>query len=118
MSRTAHGVSRKKRVKKVLKIVKGAKLRRSKNIRRAKETSRRALAYSYRDRKVRQREFRRLWITRINAATRERGLKYSEFIDGLKKNKIELTRDILVNLAIEEQKAFDKLVELAKKKQQ
>ncbi|MBN2120234.1 MAG: 50S ribosomal protein L20 [Candidatus Omnitrophica bacterium] len=114
MSRASSGVPRKRRTKKILKAVKGAKLERSKNLRRAKETLKRALAYSYRDRKVKKREFRSLWITRINAATRERGITYSRFIGGLKKNKIELSRDMLCRLAIEEPKAFDALVDIAK----
>ena len=114
MSRTAHSVSRKKRVKKILKLAKGARSKRSKHIRRAKETVRRGLAYAYRDRRTKKREFRSLWITRLNAAVRERGLKYNEFISGLKKNNIELSRDILSNLAIEEPRVFDQLVEAAK----
>lgn len=114
MSRTAHSVSRKKRVKKILKLAKGARFKRSKHIRRAKETVKRALAYAYRDRRVKKREFRSLWITRLNAAVRERGLKYNEFINALKKNNIELSRNMLSRLAIEEPKAFDQLVEVAK----
>lgn len=114
MSRTSHSVSRRKRVKKTLKLAKGARFKRSKNYRRASETVKRALVYSYRDRRVRKREFRKLWITRLNAAVREKGIKYSEFIDGLRKNNIELSRDILANLAIEEPGAFEQIVEIAK----
>jgi len=114
MSRKSHNVARKKRVKKILKLAKGARFKRSRHYKRAKETVRRALVYAYRDRKARKREFRRLWIIRINAAARERDIKYNEFIDGLKKNNIELSRDILAGLAVEEPKVFDRLVEIAK----
>jgi len=116
MSRTSHSVSRRKRVKKTLKLAKGARLKRSKHYRRAKETVRRALAYSYRDRRVRKREFRQLWITRLNAAVRAKGMKYGEFIDGLRKNNVALSRDMLANLAIEEPGAFERIVEIAKSK--
>ncbi len=116
MSRKAHSVTKKKRVKKTLKHAKGAWGRRSKNIRRAKETVDRALAYAQRDRKTKKRDFRRLWITRINAGAKERGLKYNEFISLLKKNNIILSRDILARLAVEEPQAFDKLVETIKEK--
>jgi large subunit ribosomal protein L20 len=114
MSRATSGPRRKKRVKKMLKLAKGARFRRSKNYRRAKETVQRALTFAYRDRRVKKREFRALWITRINAAARQRGLTYHQFMGGLKKNKIELSRDILANLAIEEPKAFDVLVKMIK----
>ena len=114
MSKTSSGVSRKKRVKKILKLAKGAKFKRSKNYRRAAETVKRGLAFAYRDRKKRKIEFRKLWITRLNAAVRERGLKYSQFMGGLKKNKIELSRDVLSQLAIEDPKVFDVLVEEVK----
>lgn len=116
MSRTSHSVARRKRVKKLLKRAKGAKLKRSKVYRRARETVKRGLVYAYRDRRVRKREFRALWITRINAASRQRGIKYSEFMKALKQNKIELSRDMLSRLAVEEPEVFDKLVEIAKKK--
>ena len=114
MSRATSGPRRRKRVKKILKLAKGARFKRSKNYRRAKETVQRALAFAYRDRRAKKREFRALWITRINAATRQRGLTYHQFIGGLKKHKIELSRDILANLTIEEPKAFDELVKIAK----
>ena len=114
MSKVSSGVQRKKRVKKILKLAKGARFKRSKNYRRAKETVQRALSFAYRDRRVRKREFRGLWITRINAATRQRGLTYHQFMGGLKKNNIELSRDILSGLAIEEPEAFDALVKIVK----
>ena len=74
-----------------------------------------ALKYAYRDRKVRKRDFRGLWIQRINAAVRERGLKYSIFINGLKLAKIDLDRKVLADLAVREPKVFDGIVEKAKK---
>jgi large subunit ribosomal protein L20 len=110
MSRKSNNVARKKRVKKVLKQAKGARGRRSTNYRRAKETVQKGLAYAYRDRRNKKREFRSLWITRINAAVRERGLTYGEFTDYLKKNNIQLSRDMLSRLAIEEPKVIDRLV--------
>ena len=83
-------------------------------LRTVKETLVRAEAYSYRDRKVRKREFRKLWIIRINAACRERGLRYSEFIAGLKKAEVDLNRKVLADLAVRDEKAFDQLVEIAR----
>ncbi len=112
--KTKHAVSAKKRKKKILKLAKGFWGKRSKQYRRAKESVRRALVYAYRDRRVKKREFRSLWITRINAALRERGLSYREFIARLKEKKVLLSRDILAQIAVEEPKAFDMLVELAK----
>ena len=116
MSRKSHSVARKKRVKKILDQAKGARGRRSKNYRRAKETVIKGMSYAYRDRRNRKRDFRRLWITRINAAVRERGIKYSEFQNGLKENDILLSRDVLSQLAIEEPEVISKLVEVVKGK--
>ena len=112
--RTRHAVAAKKRKKKTLKSAKGFWGGRSKRLRRAKEFSRRALAYAYRDRRAKKRVFRSLWITRINAASREEGLRYRELIDALKKKNILLSRDILAQIASEEPAAFKKLIELAK----
>ena len=111
MSKTSHSTARRKRVKKILKLAKGAKFQRSKVYRRAKETVQRALVYAYRDRKNKKREFRKLWITRLNAGIRARGFKYSEFISGLKKKNIKLSRNILAELVVKEPEVFDKLVE-------
>ena len=83
-------------------------------IRTVKETLLRAGAYAYRDRRVRKREFRKLWIVRINAAARERGLRYSEFIHGLQKAGIELDRKMLADLAVNDPAAFDAIVEEVK----
>ncbi len=82
--------------------------------RRAKEAVMRALYYEYRDRRQRKRQFRRLWITRINAAVRLHGLSYSKFINGLKKAGIELDRKILADMAVRDPEAFSKIVERAK----
>lgn len=103
------------RKKKILKLAKGYWGSRSKHFRRAVETVRRALVYSYRDRRVRRREFRALWITRISAATRQHGLAYREFMDILKKKNILLSRDMLAKVAAEYPAVFDKIVEAVKK---
>ena len=113
--RTRHSVAARKRKKKIFKLTKGYWGKRKNVLRRAKETLRRALVYAYRDRRAKKRQFRRLWIVRINAAVRERGLSYREFIHGLKKNNVNLSRDILAHLAAEEPQVFDRLVELAKR---
>lgn len=103
------------RKKKVLKMAKGYWGRRSKHYRRAIETVRRALVYSYRDRRARRREFRSLWITRINAAVRERGLSYKDFINDLGRKNVILSRDMLAKIAAEYPVVFDKIVEEVKK---
>ena len=112
--RTTKGSARRKSVKRLMKKVKGYRGGRSKLLRTAKETLVRAEAYSYRDRRVRKREFRKLWIIRINAAVRERGLRYSEFINGLKKAEIELDRKTLAEMAVSDPAAFDQVFEKAK----
>ncbi len=114
--KTKHAPASRQKRKKVLKATKGYWGRRSNVYRRALETLRRAYAYAYRDRRRKKREFRALWITRINAAVRERGTSYREFIHGLKEKNILLSRDILAQLAADEPKAFDQLVEIAKSK--
>lgn len=112
--KTKRSVAGRKRRKKVLKLAKGYWGERSKRYRRAIESTRRALAYAYRDRRTKKREFRSLWIIRINAAVRNRGLTYRAFISGLKNKNILLSRDTLAQLASEEPGAFDKLVEIVK----
>ncbi|MCD6228440.1 MAG: 50S ribosomal protein L20 [Candidatus Omnitrophica bacterium] len=112
--RATRSPASRKRKKKVLKSTKGYWGKRSKVYRRALETLRRAYVYAYRDRKRKKREFRRLWITRINAGVREKGITYHEFINGLRKKNILLSRDILANLACEENEVFDRLIEIAK----
>jgi len=87
---------------------------RSKLFRRANESMMKSYWYAYRDRRVRRREFRRLWIARINAATRANGLSYSQFIHGLKKGDVQLDRKVLADLAVREPAAFAQVVEVAK----
>ncbi len=106
-------VSRKRR-KKILKLAKGYRGGRSKLFRTAKSAVIKSLTYSYRDRRRRKRDFRKIWIVRINAAARENGLSYSKFIAGLKLADIELDRRVLANLAMEDAAAFAQLVETAK----
>ena len=112
--RTSIGAARRRKKNRLFKKVKGYRGGRSKLLRTAKETAVRAGAYSFRDRKVRAREFRKLWIIRINAAARERGLRYSEFIGGLKKSGIELDRKTLAEMAVNDVTAFDAVVEKVK----
>ena len=114
MPRTKHSVASHRKKKKIFKLAKGYTGGRSKLYRTAREAVNRALAYSYRDRKVRKRDFRRLWITRINAAARMHGLSYSKFISGLKKSNIEINRKVLAELAVNDQEGFSKLAEIAK----
>jgi len=113
MPRAKSGVTRRKRHKKVLKQAKGYYGQRSRNFRRANETLMRALDYSYRDRKVRKRDFRRLWIVRINAAARQHGLSYSVLMNGLAKAQVEIDRKVLADLAVNDPQAFAAVVEKA-----
>ena len=112
--RVKKSVASRKRRKRVLKLAKGYWGRRKNNLRRAKETLRRALAYAYRDRRQRKRDFRKLWIVRINAAVRPFDLSYSKFINALKKSEIELDRKSLSELAIRDPEGFKSIVETAK----
>ncbi len=114
MVRVKRGKAGHRRHKKVLKAAKGFRGGRSKLFRTAKETLLRAGAFAYRDRKKRKRDFRRLWILRINAASRDKGLSYSRFIDGLNKAGIKLNRKMLSELAISDSKAFEELVDKAR----
>lgn len=100
--------------KKVLKAAKGFYGRRKNTIRIAKQAVEKSLQYAYRDRKVRKRSFRALWVQRINAAAREHGLTYARFIDGLNKAGIEIDRKVLSDMAIHEPQAFAALVKQAK----
>jgi len=115
MPRAVDGTRRKDRRKKVLNLAKGFWGRRKNCLRTAKDAVAKAGKYAYRDRKVRKREFRKLWITRISAAVRNEGMTYSRFINGLKKAQISLDRKVLSNLAIEDPKAFSTVVAEAKK---
>lgn len=112
--RVRSAVAHHKKVKRVLKKVKGYRGARSKLLRTAKESIKRAEAYSTRDRKKKKRDFRKLWITRINAASREHGVKYSLFMNGLKKAGVTINRKMLSELAINNKQAFAELVTLAK----
>ncbi|OGX19334.1 MAG: 50S ribosomal protein L20 [Omnitrophica WOR_2 bacterium RBG_13_44_8] len=114
MAKIKHSVATRKRKKRLLKKAKGYWGKRSKQYQQARRTLMHALVYAYRDRKVRKREFRRLWITRINAACRAGGITYSRFIQGLKKAKVNLDRKVLADLAVKDAHAFKKLVEIAK----
>ncbi len=114
MPRVKRGTRARKRRKRILKQAKGFWGRRSRIFRTAKEAVDRALRYSYRDRRVRKREFRRLWITRINAAARANELSYSKLIKGMKNSQIALDRKILAELAIEDPVGFSEVARLAK----
>ena len=113
MPRTKGGSVARRRRKKVLKRAKGFTGSRSKVYRRANEAVLKALHYSYRDRRNKKRSFRRLWITRINAAARMNGMSYSRFINGLQKAGVNINRKILAELAVNDQKAFGELVKIA-----
>ncbi|MBD8892165.1 MULTISPECIES: 50S ribosomal protein L20 [Roseibium] len=113
MSRVKRGVTAHARHKKVLKAAKGYYGRRKNTIRVAKQAVEKAAQYAYRDRKVKKRNFRSLWIQRINAATREHGMTYGRFIDGLNKAGIEVDRKVLSDLAIHQPEAFKALVDKA-----
>ncbi|EDI8687109.1 50S ribosomal protein L20 [Campylobacter coli] len=115
MARVKTGVVRRRRHKKVLKLARGFYSGRRKHFRKAKEQLERSLIYAYRDRRRKKRDFRRLWIVRINAACRLNDLSYSKFINGLKKAGIELDRKILADLAMNDAAAFAKIAEAAKK---
>ena len=112
--RTTKGAARNKAKKRLFKKAKGYRGGHGKLLRTVKESVVRAGAYAYRDRRVRKRDFRRLWIIRINAAARERGLRYGQLINGLKKAPIELDRKMLAEIAVSDPQAFDAVVDKAK----
>src|SRR3990167_11534033 len=114
MTRIKRGVTARARHKKVLAQAKGFRGRRKNVYRIAKEAVMKAGQYAYRDRRQRKRQFRVLWIARINAGARECGLTYSRFMNGLKKSAIEVDRKVLADLAVFDKAAFAKFVELAK----
>ena len=114
MARVKHSVATKRRKKKVLKKEKGFWGDRSKQFQHARRGLMHALVYAYRDRRVRKRNFRALWIIRINAACRSTGITYGRFISGLKNAKVGLDRKVLADLAVNDRQAFEKLVEIAK----
>ena len=114
MARVKRGVTAKRRHKKVLKQAKGYYGAKSKLYRVANEAVMKSLSYAYAGRKQRKRQFRRMWVARINAAARANGMNYSTFINGLKKANIEINRKMLSEMAINDPEGFAKLVEIAK----
>lgn len=114
MPRAKGGSKSRQRKKKILKLAKGYVGGRGRLYRSARETVERSLAFAYRDRRVRRREFRSLWIMRINAAARLSGLSYHQFMRGLKQAGVELDRKILAELAVSDMPAFGQLAERAK----
>ena len=115
MPRVKRGTIKKKKRRRVLSQAKGYVAGRSKLYTVAKDAVNKGLVYAYRDRRTRKRNFRGLWIQRINAATRAQGITYSQLINGLSKAKIEINRKILADLAVSEPESFSALVEVAKK---
>ena len=114
MPRVKHAVATRRHKKRVMKAAEGQWGGRSRFYKRAKESVAKGMMYSYRDRKARKRDFRSLWIARINAGCRAHGVIYSRFIQGLKKANILLDRKVLAELAVSDSKAFAKLVETVK----
>jgi len=114
MPRAINNVASRKRRKKILKMAKGFYSGRRKLFRNAKETVRRGLRYAYRDRRNRKRDFRRLWIIRINAATRTEGMSYNRFMNGLKLAGVEVDRKVLADLAVRDPGTFATFVNQAK----
>ena len=114
MARIKVGVTAHRRHKHILKLAKGYRGAKSKQFKKANETVMKALSYARRDRRVKKREFRRLWIARINAAARINGLSYSKFMHGLKLAGVEMNRKVLADLAVNDAAAFTVLAETAK----
>ena len=114
MPRVKRSVNARKKRRKVLEQAKGYRGTKHSSYRRAKEQVQRSLKYAYRDRRVRKREFRKLWIVRINAGAREHGLTYNAFMHGLKLAEIELDRKVLADMAVADPASFAALVEQAK----
>lgn len=114
MPRAKTGVVRRHKHKKILKRAKGFWGMRSKSVRIAQQTLLNAADYEYRDRRDKKNDFRRLWITRINAASRQEGMSYSVFMSGLRKSGVEIKRKILADLAVQHPDAFKRLVDLSK----
>jgi len=114
MSRVKRGVIHTKKRKKILRLAKGFRGGRSKLFTQAAEALKKSLSTSYRDRKRKKRDFRKLWIIRINAAVRERGLSYSQFVKGMREANINLNRKVLSDLAIRHPEEFTHLVEKVK----
>ena len=117
MTRVKRGVTARARHKKVLKLTKGHYGARHRLFKTANESMIHSLVYAYRDRRRRKRDFRRLWITRINAASRQNGMSYSKFMHALKKADIQLDRKILADLAVHNPKAFEAVIKTAQNAQ-
>jgi len=117
MARVKRGMSSLKKRRKILKAVKGFRGARGRTYKAANEALLHSLIYAFRDRRVRKRDFRALWITRINAAARQEGLSYSRLMDGLKKEGLAINRKVLADLALNDQAAFAQLLAIAKKHQ-
>ena len=113
--RVKGGFTTRRRHKKILKMVKGQRMTRSKLYRRANESMMKSYWYSYRDRRQRRRNFRRLWIARINAAARLNDMSYSRLMYGLKQADVKLDRKVLADIAVRDANAFSEIVEIAKK---
>ena len=112
--RVKRGTKARKRRKRMLKLAEGFRGRSKNTIRQATQRAEKALTYTYRDRRVRKRTFRQLWVTRINAAVREHGLSYSRFIAGLKKANVEIDRKILADIGARDPRAFSAIVDIAR----
>ena len=112
--RVKRGKITRKKHKKIMKATKGMRGVRRSSVKKAKEALLKSWSYQYRDRRTRKRDFRRLWISRINAALRENNLSYSQFINNLKKKNIEIDRKILADLAVTQPEVFKKIVEKVK----
>ncbi|HAR97480.1 MAG TPA: 50S ribosomal protein L20 [Syntrophales bacterium] len=117
MSRVKRSITAKKKRRKILKLAKGFFGARSRLLRTATEAVDRAMRYAYRDRRARKREFRQLWIARINAGARANGISYSRLIEGMKKQGVEIDRKVLSDLAIHDPQAFAKVVAVARGEQ-
>ncbi|MCI2418011.1 50S ribosomal protein L20 [Saccharopolyspora sp. K220] len=115
MARVKRAVNAQKKRRTILESARGYRGQRSRLYRKAKEQMLHSMTYAYRDRRARKGDFRKLWITRINAASRQHGLSYNRFVQGLKAAEVEVDRKILAELAVNEPQAFAALVEVARK---
>ncbi|MBK5091942.1 MAG: 50S ribosomal protein L20 [Actinobacteria bacterium] len=113
MPRTKHSVATRRRRKKVMKIARGYRGAKSRSYKSANEQVMHSLQYAYRDRRARKSDFRKLWISRINAAARERGMPYNKFMSGLRNAGVEIDRKVLADLAVHDPEAFGQLVDVA-----
>lgn len=114
MPRVKRGVPTRRRKNRIFKLAKGYRGARSKLYRTARETVEKSLNYAFRDRKAKKRDYRKLWIARVNAAARTCGMSYSKLMNGLKKSNININRKMLAELAVSDLKAFEKLAQISK----